>query len=582
MVAWSFNVDSAYSPRSRAERLIATGRVALAACSLHAIWLDSSEPAKYAQITYTFLTVYVAYALLVALIVWHSKTFPAYLRLLTHVLDLAVFSVVMFLTDGPTSPFFVYFVFCLVCATLRWQWRGTLWTAAAALAIFLGMGAYAAEVLHDPAFELNRFIVRGVDLAVVATLLGYLGAHERRLRRELSMLAAWPRPVSRETAALVSDSLEHAAAVLGAPRVLLVWEEEEPWLGLAWWANGEFDRGREAPATWQPLVAEPLAGADFLCPDAGAPVPAVLHASPQASPRRWSGAPLHPDFRARFAVGPVLSAVLRAESLEGRLFWFDKVGMTSDDLVLAAIVARQVAANMDHLYLLRRLQEAAVAEDRVRLARDLHDGLLQSLTAAGLQLETARACLLVERPEMAREKLETSQRLIRAEQRNLRAFIGGLKPATHGSHASLAARLGELAKAVEREWRLPVELQIGRLEARIPEALADHAYLMIREALVNAARHAGASTATVEVDGQDSRMRIVVADDGHGFPFSGRYEHAALAERGLGPVSLRERAASLGGTLAIDSTEKGARLEITLPLPLDPLDGVRSCNHTSL
>jgi signal transduction histidine kinase len=58
----------------------------------------------------------------------------------------------------------------------------------------------------------------------------------------------------------------------------------------------------------------------------------------------------------------------------------------------------------------------------------------------------------------------------------------------------------------------------------------------------------------------------MVADDGHGFPFRGRYDHAALVEARLGPASLRDRAASLGGTLTIDSEGSGSRLEIALPL----------------
>ena len=62
--------------------------------------------------------------------------------------------------------------------------------------------------------------------------------------------------------------------------------------------------------------------------------------------------------------------------------------MDSDDLVLGAIVARQTASQMDQFYLLKQLQQTAAMEERVRLARDLHDGLLQSLTAAALQLQT--------------------------------------------------------------------------------------------------------------------------------------------------------------------------------------------------
>ena len=64
----------------------------------------------------------------------------------------------------------------------------------------------------------------------------------------------------------------------------------------------------------------------------------------------------------------------------------------------------------------------------------------------------------------------------------------------------------------------------------------------------------------------DGQVRITVADNGRGFPFRGDYDHAALTALRLGPVTLKERVAALGGTLAIASTESGARLEIALPL----------------
>src|SRR5207247_10314028 len=99
-----------------------------------------------------------------------------------------------------------------------------------------------------------------------------------------------------------------------------------------------------------------------------------------------------------------------------------KPGMTSNDLVLGEIIARQMAARMDHFYLVQRLHQAASLEERLRLARDLHDGLLQSLTAAALQLEAVRG-LLAEKPEMARDCLLEVQRLIAAEQRDLRAIV---------------------------------------------------------------------------------------------------------------------------------------------------------------
>ena len=89
---------------------------------------------------------------------------------------------------------------------------------------------------------------------------------------------------------------------------------------------------------------------------------------------------------------------------------------------------------------------------------------------------------------------------------------------------------------------------------------------MVHEAVVNALKHGDPSRIRVDLDVDHDTLRIIVADDGHGFPFRGRYDHAALAEARLGPASLLDRAASLGGTLTIESEGSGSRVEIALPL----------------
>jgi signal transduction histidine kinase len=561
-------MDSPYSSQSHAERLIAIGRVVLAAFAFLAISLDPSQPARCTSLTYALLTGYLAYALLVAFLVWRSDTPLGRWGASMHVLDVVVFSLIMYFTENPTSPFFLYFVFLLLVATLRWQWRGTLWTAVAALAIYIGMGVYGAEVLRDPSFEFTRFIIRSLYLGAVAILVGYLGAGEQRVHSETSMLAAWPRTVPREAQELVGEALEHAARILGAPRALMAWQvAEDPRFHLAMRPRGELHWSRETPAAFQPLVVDPLADADFLCQDASAPVATVLYASP-AGLRHWRGSPLHPMLQAWFGMKAVLSLRLRGETLNGRLFCLDKSGMTSDDLVLGEIVARLVTASMDQFYLLQGFQQKAVTEERNRLARDLHDGVLQSLTGAALQLESVRR-MLEEDPEAARKPLLEIQSLIATQQRDLRLLIQGLKPekpGPSGAQTSLAARLDELVKRVERQWGLRVEFKEEYLEPRISKEFADEIYHIVHEALINAARHANASVVRLEIGSRDNQMQITVDDNGVGFPFRGYYDHTALTDRKLGPVMLKERIASVGGSLSIKSTDSGSRLEITLPL----------------
>src|SRR5262245_1336563 len=367
-------VSASHASQSRSERLIAAGRVVLAASCLLAVWLDPSQPARYVDVVHAALGAYLAYALLVAAIAWWSPALPTELPFVTQAIDMVAFPLLMYFTEGPGSPFYLYFLFALLCATLRWDWRGTLWSAGLLLAIYIGMGLFASTVLHEPGFELNTFLIRGVFLAVVAGLVGWLGAHGKQFRREMLQLASWPPDLPSDMSVLVSEALRHATDVLAAPRAVLVWEEgEEPWLHVASMSRGGIARSREVPGTWHPLVATELGTSDFLCDDVTTQEPMVVHAT-AGELLRWQGQPLHLAFQERFGVRSVLSVRLRAPSIDGRLFLLDKAAMTSDDLVLGCIVARQVAERLDNVYLFERLREGAAAEERVRLARDLHDG----------------------------------------------------------------------------------------------------------------------------------------------------------------------------------------------------------------
>ena len=555
-------------PRRRAERLIGTGRVGLAAIALVAIWAEPSGVVGPAWAAVGFSGGYLVCALVILLRLWCSPAPLGRLPFILHTFDLAAFCLVEFFAQDATGPLAISAAFLLASATLRWLWHGALWTAVAVLSAHAGLSMLARHLGAAPAIEPAHLVVHSLYLALMAILLGGLGAYEERAREEISRLAPWSRALPQDAPALVRDLVENAATLLTSPRVLMGWEEpEEPWFHLASWSRGEFRWNRQPLGAYEPVVAEPLSGTDFLCLDARAAAPTCLHTS-AAGLRRRREVPLHPDLQARFNIGSVLSLRLQGEVVKGRLFCLDIPGLTADDLALGEVVARQVASRMDHFYLLHRLQQAAATEERIKLARQLHDGVLQSLTGAALQLQTVGPLLDTD-PEAACARLLLIQRLLAEEQRDLRFFIQELRPAPlglPGTDSNLGARLTELGARIERHWGLRVELRVEQAEARISEALLREIYLIVHEALVNAARHAKASAARVEVGVLDNEMRVIVADNGCGFRFRGRYDHAALVEKKLGPVTLKERIIALNGTIAIDSDESGARLQISLPL----------------
>jgi signal transduction histidine kinase len=168
----------------------------------------------------------------------------------------------------------------------------------------------------------------------------------------------------------------------------------------------------------------------------------------------------------------------------------------------------------------------------------------------------------------AEARVRELQSSLVAEQRTLRMLIGRLRASHHAAlypHLALSVRLKDLVDRIERRWRIKVQLSATDLEA-LPEPLADEVYLVVHEALVNAARHAEASVVRVAVRLADRMVKIIVSDDGRGFCFKGRYDQTALASLDLGPATLRERVVALNGSLTLDSTEHGTRLDLSFPV----------------
>ena len=258
-----------YSRQSRAERLIAGGRAVLAGAVLVATWLDPWAT-RGQSIAHAILALYVAYAAILAGLTWRTDPPPRRLQLTTHVFDLGLFAALVYFAEAPAGSFFMLFVFSMAAATLRWGWPGSLWTGSAAVLVFLTVGVSMALGGPDFRIEVHPFVVRSMYLAVIAILLGYVGAYEHRLRGEMARLAAWPATLPRDGAALIGETLAHAAATMEAPRALLVWDDpEEPWRYVAAWSCQGLQWTREAPDTFEPIIVPAFESADFLCTAAG-------------------------------------------------------------------------------------------------------------------------------------------------------------------------------------------------------------------------------------------------------------------------------------------------------------------------
>lgn len=550
----------------RVETLIARGRLALAVFTLIALQVSASADARHAT---TLAVAYLAYTVLLAGIVrtrfgdgpqWPSAT---------HALDLTAYAAAVFEIGGLAPLTLGWFLFLLVAATLRWAWRGALTTGSVAMALHVGVGAQTARLAGDIAnMNPSGYITLALLMGVMTLFVGLVGEYEDWRGRQLARLAAWSGPAPDKPFALPDEMLEQTSLVLEAPRTLLAWEEaDEPWTEFALWADGRTERFREPPGTFGDIVADRVRDTGFFCRDLAARVPVTFVRTPRGL-ASWNGEPVDSRFATRFGIRALAAWPLRGQEFRGWLFCLDKSGFSLPDLTIGDVVADLTAARLSQAYLVKTMRETAVTTERLRLARDLHDGVLQTLTGAALQLQTARR-LLSDDVVGAEERLSQVQRIIAAGQNDLRFFIHQLGPRrgneTRGP-VDLKGRVVELADRVRRQWGVPVSVAAEPEPLKVPDRLVNDVFLLIHEALVNAARHARASSIQLALLGSAHDLSIAVADDGQGFPFHGRFTLEDLARDQRGPRTLRERVTALGGSLVLESSASGSRVRLVVPI----------------
>jgi signal transduction histidine kinase len=230
---------------------------------------------------------------------------------------------------------------------------------------------------------------------------------------------------------------------------------------------------------------------------------------------------------------------------------------SADERQVMELFAAQAAVAVEYDRARDELRRLDVMDERERIGRELHDGVIQSLFAVGMNLQAAAA--RAGNAELE-QRLEGSVVEIDRAIRDLRNYIFGLRPGILADR-QLAQAIESLAADFERESGVRIVTQIdGQVAARLASQAADVVQL-VRESLSNVARHAGASTCRVSLWAADGRAVLEIDDDGQGF------DAPAVRGPGQGLRNLGERAASMGADLEIDSrVGEGTTVRIGLPL----------------
>jgi signal transduction histidine kinase len=561
----------------RIEQGLATARLFLAFSALVALHADLIQAGQSAALAHALFATYALYSVSLLLLIRVRPQSTHYLAFAIHAVDTVWPALMAFSTQGPRSSFLVFCVFAFAAAAYRWGLWETLLTAAVTVPLLLlEVPLTRWGLIADSALTPGDALMRAAYLVLLSALLGYLGQEQNRLQAETSELAhilatAQSADGLRATIRSISEEL---LRLFEARRALMVFRESRSGRVYLWEARSEGETGE-----LQVLDSE-LKSSE---------VEVYLFPAPGHSwhlGRRWQRAPtflaLDPAGRrmrnATFSIpGAFLAAhecsCLMAVSVgwgnewSGRLFLLDPDGDSrpAAELRFLQNLVRQLASIVYSALLASRLRSQAGAMERARVARELHDGIVQSLIAVEMHVQVLRHEATDGSAALAKE-LERLQQVLRNEVSNLREMMQRMKP-LEIRPAELVDFIAGSVERFERDTGIGARFFSELDEAvSFPPRVCREVARIVQEALVNVRKHSAAHHVLIHLGRDNGSWKLVIDDDGRGFPFSGRLTQAELDRTRKGPMVIKERVRAIGGELTVESTPgRGARLEIFFP-----------------
>jgi signal transduction histidine kinase len=508
-----------------------------------------------------------SYLLLAILVIFLERALRArswHLPLACDVLALGFFMLI-----SPSSvP--VWFPFLYICwaAGLRWGHRAAF-PLAGALALALVMLTAERGEIHWQRVMAWLLLTAGMFAAGVGLTL--LGDRDRTF-------AAQNEFFSRITATMQVDQglaeclrlfLEENAAAFQSEEALLIFRDTDLERLFLWrLVAGESER----------LIPEslPLSRADgFLLDDMDA---AVAWNSLQGRGAgfgwdRRNGRALHPVPRIpgttqqQLKIRSLMTVAYEQEGKPvGRIFLLNgRRPYTKENLAWLDRIAAHISSSLENVFLLRHLRARAIEAERSRISRDLHDGILQTLLSIEIQLDVLRRKTSAS-PEQAVASLANLQQTVKNESADLRHFVTDLRPLRVQS-ADMVDLMRGFGERFRNESTIALDLLIDSTDVQAPDRVCREVFQIYREALNNIKKHAKASHVVVKLSQDESRLVLMVDDNGEGFSFAGRFTGDELDRLRLGPISIKERTRTVGGVLTVESNPgHGARLTVEVPL----------------
>lgn len=535
------------------DRMIATMRLVLAVSALLIIYLDPAEPDHLVQETYAALVLYVLYSALLYVDSLSVQGVFGWRRSWAHWIDVAWYTLLIGLSSGTNSIFFFFYFFSILVASFRWGFRSGTRVTITSFVLFTGVGYLTAP----SGFELNRFLLRPIYLLVLGYMIAYWGGFEVELRRRLKFLKDITR-LSNPRFGIdrtISWGMEQLLAFYEAENCFLVMSETEEGtynLRRARRLNDDLMSSNE--------VLSDSTAAIFL---SGASTEALIHRNSASTCMSYN------TETAEVSVVPLakpLGAVLSGESFLsvpvtyrgdtiGRFYIVGrKIRFTPSDAEFVLQTIDQVIPLLDNIRLVDHLATDAANHERERIARDIHDSVIQPYV--GFQLGLAALSEKIQRgdDDVLHQISELSQ-LTAKGIADLRNYIGEMKSPGRSSYGQLLPALERFCARFSQATGIKVEI-LASENLSINDRLAGEVFQIVAEGLSNIRRHTNAQFAKTEFQSAEGTLVITIENENR--------ENVTKLFR---PRSMAERAESLGGTLLVKTNGNNSTV-VTIEIPL--------------
>ena len=558
------------------EHVLRVARMALAAASLVTIRLVVGASGARLRLALFSGTAYLVYSLV--LLLW-ARNWSSPSRLIgLHGVDVLWAASLPVLTGNPYVPFSAFFLFTLLSAAYRWGLWRTLATVGSVVGLLLveaGLPTLAGKEVGGGSM-LDTLPARAIGWSLMGGLVGFLGESQRVLRERAlvaSRLLAGT-DVELGTRPTLEQLLREMLELFRAQGVAVVLEDRPSARAYIWQAARE-PGGREVSFEFSELNSMERERYLFPAPgDIWCAVQSRWGDDPRAKltvldeeGRRQRGAPQSAaDFLILEGCRSYYAASVQSEEeWWGRVFLFDpeRGGDRETELRLLQALVREVGPAAHRIWLRQDLRREAEEVVSARLGRELHDGIIQTLTAAEMRMEALRRRDVV--APAAAEELERIQELLHDEALGMRELVHGLR--SRGVEPSqLVDSLQAIVDDFGEETGIFASFVSEGEETNLPPMVCREVAQILREALVNVRKHSGAQKVEVRFERQNGRCRLLIADDGRGFDFAGQRSLAELESSRQGPWVIKERVRVIQGDLTVESKPgRGSRLEITVP-----------------